>query len=73
MNVDTIIAAISVGVAALAFYVTYRSESRSATTTRTEMYLVLRTRFLEILRQLPDPDKDATDYTANEKAAVVAY
>ncbi len=73
MNVEVGIAAASAAVALAAFFLSWRADARAAALARTQMFLELRTRFLEVFQQLPPFDKPASDYTPEEKAAVLAY
>ena len=66
-------AAATAAVALAAFFLSWRADARAATLARTQMFLELRTRFLEVFRQLPPFDKPASDYTPEQKAAVLAY
>jgi hypothetical protein len=67
------IAAASAAVAAAAFFLSWRADQRAAALARTQMFLELRTRFLDVYHRLPSFDKVASHYTPEETSAVLAY
>jgi hypothetical protein len=72
MNTEAAAAA-AAAVALAAFFLSWRAERRAAALARTQMFLELRTKFLGVYQQLPSFDKPASDYTPEERAAVLAY
>jgi hypothetical protein len=73
MNLEIGIAAASAAVALAAFFLSWRADERAQVLARTQMFLELRTRFIEVFRQLPPFDKHSADYTPEERAGVLAY
>jgi len=73
MHAQEIIALSSAFVALAAFFVALRADMRARDLALVQMFLSLRSRFLEIYVKLPDPEKEAASYTADDKAAVLAY
>lgn len=73
MDPEVGIAAASAAVALAAFFLSWRADARAEVLARTQMFLGLRTRFLEVFRHLPRFDKPSADYTPEERAAVLAY
>ena len=75
MDSETWIAGASFVVSACAFVMSWNAESRGRTAARTQMFLDLRTRFLDVLEKLPpryrEPDWLATD--PEERAAAIRY
>src|SRR5215510_5856518 len=73
MNPEVEVAAASAAIALAAFFLSWRADRRAAALARTQMFLELRTKFLEVYKRLPSFEKSASDYTPEEKAAVLAY
>lgn len=75
MEPQTWIAGASLVVSVAAIYLSIRSNHRAQVTTRTQIFLTLRTRFLEVLQTLPDnyADPDWSASTAEDKAAAIRY
>jgi hypothetical protein len=63
----------SAAVALAAFFLSWRSDARAKVLARTQMFLELRTRFLEIYQRLPPFDKPSSSYTPEEKLVVLSY
>jgi hypothetical protein len=73
VNAETAAAIAATVVALAAFLLSWRSDRRAQLLARTQMFLELRTTFLDVYQRLPSFDKPASDYTSEEKAAVLAY
>jgi hypothetical protein len=73
VDIEAGIAAASAAVALAAFFLSWRADVRAATVVRTQIFLELRTRFIDVFQRLPRFDKPASDYTPEEKAAVLSY
>jgi triacylglycerol esterase/lipase EstA (alpha/beta hydrolase family) len=75
MEQHTWIAAASLIVSITAIYLSIRSNHRAQVTTRAQIFLALRTRFLEVLQALPDNyvDADWSASTPEDKAAAIRY
>jgi hypothetical protein len=69
------IAAASLIVSIAAIYLSIRSNHRAEVTTRAQIFLSLRTRFLEVLQALPDnyADPDWSASTPDDKAVAIRY
>ena len=63
----------SAAVALAAFFLSWRSDARAKVLARTQMFLELRTRFLEVFQRLPPFDKPSSSYTPEEKLVVLSY
>jgi hypothetical protein len=63
----------SAAVALAAFFLSWRSDARARVLARTQMFLELRTRFLEVFQRLPPFDKPSSSYTPEEKLVVLSY
>lgn len=73
MDAQQIIALSSAAIALAAFFLAWRADARAKELALVQMFLALRSRFLEIYLKLPPPAKEAAAYTADDKAAVLAY
>ena len=73
MSLEAGMAIASGAIALAAFFLSWRADQRAKALARTQMFLELRTRFLEVFRRLPALDKAASEYTPEEKKAVLAY
>jgi hypothetical protein len=67
------IAMASGAIALAAFFLSWRTDQRAKALARTQMFLELRTRFLEVFRRLPPFDKASSEYTPDERTAVLTY
>lgn len=75
MNADIGIAGVSLAVSALAYWRTWRADRRGEIATRTQMFLALRTRFLDLLHDLP-PEYADEEWDASlpaHRAAAIRY
>jgi hypothetical protein len=73
MKPEVTMAAASAAIALAAFFLSWRADRRAAALARTQMFLELRTKFLDVYQRLPSFDKPASDYTPKQRAAVLAY
>jgi hypothetical protein len=73
MEAQDIIALSSAAIALAAFFLAWRADARARELAVVQMFLALRSRFLDIYLKLPPPAKVASAYSDNEKAAVLAY
>lgn len=73
MDEKEIIALSSAVIALAAFFLAFRADSRAKELAMTQMFLALRSRFLDVYLRLPPVQRPVSEYTDDDKAAVLAY
>jgi hypothetical protein len=73
MESEVVIASLSLVVSAAAIFLSIRSNRRAEITTRTRIFVELRTRFLDIREDLPDLSVPRGEWSPEQKIAAKRY